>query len=193
MRTKYLSLLMAAVLVIGSLSGAALSNRAHATTWENENFVRSFATILQVVQDNYYDETQPEDLVEGAINGMLRTLDPHSHYLNIKAFRSMREEQRGSFTGLGIVIQKLGRDRPLTVISPIDGTPAARLGIRAGDIIASINGTTTSGMTSSEAVDILRGPKGTDVMITITRPGFEEPLDFTVTRDTIPTNSVAEP
>ena len=111
MRIKYLSPLMAAVLVVGSLTGAALSNRAHARTWENEDFVRSFATILQVVQDNYYDETEPEDLVEGAINGMLRTLDPHSHYLNIKAFRSMREEQRGSFTGLGIVIQKLGRDR----------------------------------------------------------------------------------
>lgn len=193
MRIKYLPPLMAAVLIVGSLAGAALSEKAHAKSWENENFVRSFATILQVVQDNNYDEAQPEELVEGAINGMLRTLDPHSHYLNIKAFRSMREEQRGSFTGLGIVIQKLGRDRPLTVISPIDGTPAARLGIRAGDIIASINGTTTTGMTSSEAVDILRGPKGTDVMITITRPGFEEPLEFTVTRDTIPTNSVAEP
>ncbi len=149
MRIKSLPPVAAVLLVAGSLVGVALSDRAQADTWENETFVRSFATILQVVQDNYYEETEPDQLVEGAINGMLRTLDPHSHYLNLKAFRSMREEQRGSFTGLGIVIQKLGRDRPLTVISPIDGTPAARLGIRAGDIIASINGTTTDGMTSA--------------------------------------------
>lgn len=193
MRLKSLPSVAAVLLVAGSLAGVALSSRVQADTWENETFVRSFATILQVVQDNYYEETKPDQLVEGAINGMLRTLDPHSHYLNLKAFRSMREEQRGSFTGLGIVIQKLGRDRPLTVISPIDGTPAARLGIRAGDIIARINGTTTDGMTSSEAVDLLRGPKGTSVNITVTRPGFTEQLEFEVTRDTIPTDSVVSP
>ena len=80
-----------------------------------------------VIQDSYYDEADSDILVEGAIGGMLRTLDPHSHYLNRRSYRSMREEQQGSFSGLGIVIQKLGRDRPLTVISPIYGTPAARL------------------------------------------------------------------
>jgi carboxyl-terminal processing protease len=193
MRSKSFITLTAVVLVVGTLAGGSFSRRAFADDWESEEFIRSFATILQVVQDNYYEPVEPDVLVEGAINGMLRTLDPHSHYLNIKAYRSMREEQQGSFSGLGIVIQKLGRDRPLTVISPIDGTPAARLGIRAGDIISRINGEGTDGISSNEAVERLRGPKGSDVHITIVRPGFSEPLEFTVTRDTIPTESVVNP
>ena len=180
----------AALLVSGALLGTLLPERAWATTRESEKLLRSFATILQVVQDNYYEETEPDRLVEGAINGMLRTLDPHSHYLNRRSYRSMREEQKGSFSGLGIVIQKLGRDRPLTVISPIDGTPASRLGIRAGDIISAINGESTDGLSSSEAVEQLRGPKGTDVEITIVRAGITGSIDFTITRDTIPTDSV---
>ncbi|MFQ5718690.1 MAG: S41 family peptidase [Acidobacteriota bacterium] len=180
----------AGFLAVGALVGSLVPERAWATTHENEKLLRSFATILQVVQDHYYEDTKPDQLVEGAIHGMLRTLDPHSHYLNNTAYRSMREEQRGSFSGLGIVIQKLGRDRPLTVISPIDGTPASRLGIRAGDIIARINGKSTEGLTSTEAVDQLRGPKGTDVQITIERPDSNETLEFTITRDTIPTDSV---
>jgi carboxyl-terminal processing protease len=193
MRSKSLITLTAVVALGGSLLAGAFSRRAHANNWENENFIRSFATIIQVVQDNYHEPIEPDVLVEGAINGMLRTLDPHSHYLNIRAYRSMREEQQGSFSGLGIVIQKLGRDRPLTVISPIDGTPAARLGIRAGDIISRINGETTDGISSTDAVERLRGPKGSSVHITIVRPGFTEPLEFTVTRDTIPTDSVVNP
>ncbi len=193
MRSKSFLTMAAAVLLAGGLAGGLFTDRALATTWQNETLLRSFATLLQVVQENYYEETEPDQLVEGAITGMLRTLDPHSTYLNIKAYRSMREEQQGSFSGLGIVIQKLGRDRPLTVISPIDGTPAARLGIRAGDIISRINGEATEGLTSSEAVEQLRGPKGTDVHITIVRPGFSEPLEFTITRDTIPTESVVNP
>ena len=151
MRSKSYFTLTAVVLVAGSLALGSFSHRAHANSWENEEFIRSFATILQVVQDNYYEPVEPDLLVEGAINGMLRALDPHSHYLNIQAYRSMREEQQGSFSGLGIVIQKLGRDRPLTVISPIDGTPAARLGIRAGDIISRINGESTDGISSADA------------------------------------------
>jgi carboxyl-terminal processing protease len=194
MRTRTF-LTTAAILSAGALAGSLLGNRALATTREtqNQDFLLSFSNLLQVVQDNYFEPTKPEDLVEGAIDGMLRTLDPHSHYLNTRAYRGMREEQQGSFTGLGIVIQKIDRDRPLTVISPIDGTPAARLGIRAGDIIAKINGDSTEGLTSSQAVDLLRGPRGTDVHISVTRPGFEEPLEFTITRDTIPTESVVNP
>jgi carboxyl-terminal processing protease len=193
MRTKSFLTFAAAVLAVGALAGGLSTEWALASNWQNERLIRSFATLLQVVQDNYHETTEPDRLVEGAINGMLRTLDPHSHYLNIKAYRSMREEQQGSFSGLGIVIQKLGRDRPLTVISPIDGTPAARLGIRAGDIISRINGESTAGLLSNDAVERLRGPKGTDVHITITRPGFDEPLEFTITRDTIPTDSVVNP
>ena len=189
-RRSYLT--AALVLACGAVLGGILPGGARATTREveNQDFLRSFSGLLQVVQDNYFEEAPTDELIEGAIDGMLLTLDPHSHYLNQKAYRSMREEQQGSFSGLGIVIQKLDRDRPLTVISPIDGTPAARLGIRAGDIIARINGESTDGMTSTEAVDRLRGQKGSEVHITISRPGFSEPLEFTITRDTIPTESV---
>ncbi|MFQ5767746.1 MAG: S41 family peptidase, partial [Acidobacteriota bacterium] len=179
-----------AVLVVGAITGGAFSHRVLATTPEGNELLRSFTNIIQVVQEHYYKETDPEQLLEGAIGGMLRTLDPHSHYLNRKSFRAMREEQQGSFSGLGIVIQKLGRDRPLTVISPIGGTPAYRLGIRAGDIIARINGKSTQGMTSSDAVELLRGPRGTEVHISIKRAGMEDLLEFTITRDTIPTESV---
>ncbi|MFQ5670467.1 MAG: S41 family peptidase [Acidobacteriota bacterium] len=190
MRNKPFLTILAAALVAGALSGGLLSDRALATTWQNENLIHSFANILQIVEDRYEGQVNPDQLVEGAINGMLRTLDPHSHYLNMKAYRAMREEQQGSFSGLGIVIQKLGRDRPLTVISPIGGTPAARLGIRAGDIIARINGEPTDHISSSEAVERLRGAKGTEVHITVVRPGLEEDLEFTIVRDTIPTDSI---
>ncbi|OGF65926.1 MAG: hypothetical protein A2Y62_19105, partial [Candidatus Fischerbacteria bacterium RBG_13_37_8] len=115
-------------------------------------------------------------------------LDPHSNFLDSKSYKKMQEEQKGSFFGLGITLSKL--NGMLTVISPIEGTPAYKAGIRAGDIILEINGVPTKDESIDVSVSKLRGPKGTQVNITIVREGYQEPLHFTLTRDEIPINSI---
>ncbi len=119
---------------------------------------------------------------------MLRALDPHTNFLSPQAFSSMREKQQASFYGLGILVGM--RDGRLTVITPIDGTPASRLGIRAGDVIHTIEGEPTDGLAIDEAVSRLKGPKDTQVRITILRAGLDEPLELTVTRAEIPQTTV---
>jgi carboxyl-terminal processing protease len=152
--------------------------------------LKTFTQILSLVETNYVDEVPSRDLVYGAIRGMLGHLDPHSYFLDPKTYKEMQEEQQGSFSGLGIVISLRGDDKELTVISPIEGTPASRAGIRAGDVISHIEGKPTSGITIEEALDKLRGLKGTHVNITIQREGTDQPLDFTLVRDDIPTASI---
>lgn len=153
---------------------------------------RNLAEMLEAVgQHRVGPEVTNEALVEGAIRGMLDTLDPHTHFLNRDSYRTMREGQDGSFFGLGIIISvrrdDQGRQR-LTVISPIDGMPAKRLGIRPGDIIAKINGESTDDLSLDGAVGRLRGQKGTTVTITIERGS--ESLDMVVERAEIPTESI---
>jgi carboxyl-terminal processing protease len=153
---------------------------------------RNLSEMLEAVQQHRVGpEIKSEDLVEGAIRGMLDTLDPHTHFLDRDSYRTMREGQDGSFFGLGIIISVRrddeGRQR-LTVISPIDGMPAKRLGIRPGDIIAKIDGQSTDDLTLDGAVGRLRGQKGTTVTITIERGS--EKLDMTVERAEIPTESI---
>ena len=133
--------------------------------------MRTFGRILALVEDNAIGKATSEDLVEDAIQGMLHTLDPHSNYLNREAFGEMRDEQRGMFYGLGIQINKRGPDQPLTIIAPIDGTPAAKAGLQPGDVIAKIEGQDTMALTVQEAVRKLKGEKGTKVTITIQRAG----------------------
>jgi carboxyl-terminal processing protease len=153
---------------------------------------RRLAEMIDAVQAHEVrkDVTSTE-LVEGAIRGMLDTLDPHTHFLNREAYRTMREGQDGSFYGLGIIISVRrddeGKNR-LTVISPIDGMPARKLGIRPGDIIAAINGDDTDELTLDGAVAKLRGAKGTSVTITIERR--DEKFDLSVERAEIPTESI---
>lgn len=155
-------------------------------------FRNRIAEMLDAVQAHHVDEAlDPQEVIHGAIRGMLDTLDPHTHFLDSDAYRAMREGQDGSFFGLGIIISvrrdSEGKNR-LTVISPIDGMPAKRLGMRPGDIIAAIDGSATDDMTLDEAVGKLRGRKGTTVLITIERE--EERFDLTVERAEIPTESV---
>ncbi|MCP5068466.1 MAG: PDZ domain-containing protein, partial [bacterium] len=129
-----------------------------------------------------------KNLVYASIQGMLRTLDPHTSFLTPEAYDNMRERQQGSFFGLGILVSK--RSGELTVISPIEGTPAYRLGLRAGDVISTIEGEPTNTMTLDEAVRKLKGPKGTQVNVHITRRGLDEPLKLAITRAEIPQNTV---
>ena len=161
-----------------------------ATTTEGDPSLKTFTQVLSLVEDNYVDEVASRDLVFGAIRGMLARLDPHSSFLDPKAFKEMQEEQHGSFSGLGIVISIRGEDKELTVISPIEGTPAYRAGIRAGDVISHIEGKPTAGIAIDEALEKLRGPKGTRVSISIQREGEQQPLDFSLVRDDIPTASI---
>ena len=171
--------------------GGLLSRGVEAEADKSSAQVRTFGRILALVEDNSISKATSEDLVEDAIQGMLHTLDPHSNYLNREAFMEMRDEQRGMFSGLGIQINKRGPDQPLTIIAPIDGTPAAKAGLQPGDVISRIEGQDTLGMTVQDAVRRLKGEKGTKVTITIQRAGENATFDVTLVRDEIPTHSVA--
>jgi len=147
-----------------------------------------FSDVLDIVKENYVQEVDNEELVEGAISGMLRTLDPHSSYLDPDAYKELQVETKGSFGGIGIEITI--RDGFLTVVSPLEGTPAYELGIQAGDQILRVDGEPTKEMTLMEAVKKMRGPKGTNVVLTIMREEFTKPQDFVITRATIAIRSV---
>jgi carboxyl-terminal processing protease len=181
------------VLILGGscLLGGLLSGVVEAEADKASVPVRTFGRILALVEDNSIGKATSEDLVEDAIQGMLHTLDPHSNYLNRESFSEMRDEQRGMFYGLGIQINKRGPDQPLTIIAPIDGTPAAKAGLQPGDVIAKIEGLDTIGLTVQEAVRKLKGEKGTKVTITIQRASENASFDVTLLRDEIPTHSIA--
>lgn len=170
--------------VLGAIYGSQIEGRS--SKWSED--VRKLAEILDYAERFYVEELNSENAIYGSIHGLLRQLDPHSQFLDPTAYSTLREEHRGHFYGLGITIQKI-EDR-LTVISPIEGTPAHRMGIRAGDVIVKIESESTKDMTSDQAAKKLRGPKGTSVTIEIARQGIDELLRFTVVRDEIPLHSV---
>lgn len=174
----------------GSLAGGLLGDRVRADADPEDRELRSFNRILAVVEDHYVGKLDSEAMVEEAIQGMVRTLDPHSNYLDRDQYSEMKDDQRGKFYGLGIQINKRGPEAPLTIIAPIDGTPASRAGLQAGDIIYKIEGEETQELTVQQAVRKLKGDKGTKVTITIQRPGDDKPFDVTLVRDEIPTHSV---
>ncbi len=147
-----------------------------------------FSDVLDIVKENYVEEVENEELVEGAITGMLQTLDPHSSYLNPDAYKELQVETKGSFGGIGIEITI--RDGMLTVVSPLEGTPAYDLGIQAGDRILRVDGEPTKQMTLMEAVKKMRGPKGTKVVLTIMREEFVKPKEFVINRAIIAIKSV---
>ncbi len=151
-------------------------------------YIKTFSEALSIVQKNYVEEPDSKELVEGAIEGMLKTLDPHSSYMSQDMYKEMQIDTQGEFQGIGITIGI--RDSILTVIAPIDDTPAHRAGILAGDKIVKVDDKTTKDMTLMEAVKLMRGPKGTKVKITVVREGEPEPLVFNITRDVIPLVSV---
>jgi carboxyl-terminal processing protease len=150
--------------------------------------LRLFTEVLSIVQNQYVDETAPKDLIYSAIKGTLRGLDPHSSFLDPESYREMQVETSGSFGGLGIEITL--RDDILTVVSPIDGTPAYRAGLQAGDRIVKIDGLATKDMQLSDAVKKMRGKPSTKVTISIVREGWTEPKDFEIQREQIRVHSV---
>jgi carboxyl-terminal processing protease len=178
------------VLVMALLTVVIVTSGVHhrvVATDDAYDTLKVFSEVLTLVRHNYVESTDSRELIFGAIRGMLEALDPHSSFMPPDLYKEMQIETQGSFGGLGIEITV--RERYLTVVAPIDGTPADRAGIVAGDRIIRIDGVPTKDMTLVDAVRKLRGPKGTPVTITILREG-QDPFDVTVTRDIIEVHSV---
>ncbi len=178
------------LLILLSVSPAAFANeeageKRAANTYEK---LKVFSEILSLVESNYVESVDSNELIEGAIRGMVKALDPHSTYLPPASFKEMQAETSGKFGGLGIEITT--RNGLLTVVSPIEGTPADRAGIKAGDKIIKIEDEPTLDMTLMEAVSRLRGEKGSPITITIFRESLNAPLEVTIVREIIKIRSV---
>jgi len=152
------------------------------------NKLKVFSEILSIIESNYVDPTKNDSMIEGAINGMVKSLDPHTSYMPPVSYKEMQEETTGKFGGLGIEISI--RDGVLTVVSPIEDTPAFRVGIKPGDKIIKIEDESTLDMSLPEAVSRLRGDTGTPINITVFRKSFKAPKEFTIVRDIIKVRSV---
>jgi len=185
---KRISVLIVVCFIVGVVLGGLYVHTVSARSDKTYERLKLFTEVVEIVKKNYVDDVATEDLISGAIEGMLNGLDPHSAYLNPDMYRELQVETKGSFGGLGIEIAI--KDNILTVIAPIEDTPAYEAGIKAGDKIVSIEGQSTKGMSLLECVKKLRGPEGTKVTITIMREGFAKPQDFSIVRAVIEIKSV---
>ena len=186
---KKLALMVLICLLMGGLIFVSGKNRdvtaGTADVYEN---IEIFTEVLRQIEKNYVEPQDPQKLIYGAIKGMVQSLDPHSSFLTKEEHQELLIETKGSFTGVGIEITV--RDNVLTVVSPIEGTPAYEAGIKAGDQIIGIDDKPTYDMTLTDAVKNIRGPKGTKVKLIVRREGAEKALEFSITRDVIPLRSV---
>jgi carboxyl-terminal processing protease len=178
----FLLILAVAVLLISSRVYGDLSK---ADTYEG---LKLFSDVIEEIEKNYVEPVNTRELIEKAIHGMVESLDPHSTFMPPEAFEDLQTETRGDFGGIGIVITK--RNGMLTVVSPIEGTPAYRAGVKANDVIIKVGDKSTQDMMLWEAVKLMRGEPGTDIKITIVREGETDPLNFDLVRDVIPMDSV---
>ena len=176
--------LVAGLVVVGDLT----AKRAQALPDDTYKELQTFANVLAIVQKNYVEPVSTKRLVNGAIIGMLASLDPHSAYLTPDLYRDLEVETRGSFGGLGIEITI--KNDVLTVVSPIEGTPADKAGIKSGDEIIKINDDFTKGMTLTDAVKMMRGPKGSKIRLTLHREDIPDLFTVSVARDVIQIQSV---
>lgn len=181
-----------ALVLLGVAIGLFVAGRwvpnVSAVARQDYESLEAFTNILSIVKKNYVEDVETKNLVNGAINGMLNSLDPHSAYLTPDLYKELQMDTQGRFGGLGIEITVKGGI--LTVVSPIEDTPAARAGIKPGDQIFKIEEEFTKDMTLVDAVKKMRGPKGTKITISIKREGVAELMDFTLVRDTIRVQSV---
>ncbi|MCB1705289.1 MAG: S41 family peptidase [Halioglobus sp.] len=152
--------------------------------------LRTFAEVFNQIRQGYVEEIDDSTLLEYAIQGMLMGLDPHSVYLTEDAFQSLQDTTSGEFTGLGLEVGM--EDGYVKIISPIDGSPAAEAGLRSGDVILKLGNVPVKGLTLNEAIEIMRGPKGSKIELSIGRPGQSQPFEVTLVRNTIKVASVRE-
>ncbi len=150
---------------------------------ETYRLLNLFGDVFERVRAEYVEPVSDRDVIESAINGMLQGLDPHSSYMNARSFRDMQVQTRGEFGGLGIEVSQEGGY--VKVISPIDETPAAKAGVKPGDLITHLNGESVQGLTLQESVEKMRGERGSAIKLTIRRPGAETPIELSLTRDVI--------
>lgn len=182
--------------IAGAVAGVALTAQFAAPLVAQENTqlqttyeqLDLFGNIFERIRSDYVEDVNEKDLIEAAINGMLTSLDPHSSYMPPAAFQDMQVDTRGEFGGLGIEVTQ--QDGFVKVVSPIDDTPAANAGLRSGDLITHVDGEGILGLTLNEAVELLRGPVGAEVLLTIFREGVDEPFDVTIVRDIIKVKAV---
>ncbi|MBB5693187.1 S41 family peptidase [Muricoccus pecuniae] len=175
---------VAAAFTAGAIAGPVVTAWAQdGSRAETYRLLNLFGDVFERVRAEYVEPVNDRDVIENAINGMLQGLDPHSSYMNLRNFRDMQVQTRGEFGGLGIeVSQEAGY---VKVISPIDETPAARAGVKPGDLITHINNASTQGLTLQEAVDQMRGERGSSIRLTIRREGTATPIELSLTRETI--------
>lgn len=182
--TKIFLAVVLAILLL--LAGAGFQQELSAGSRETYEGLKLFSEVIELVEKNYIDQVESKELIEKAITGMIDSLDPHSALLTPEALKDLQVDTQGEFTGIGISITM--RDGFITVISPIEGTPAYRAGIKAGDRIIEVDGEPAKDL--REAVKMIRGPKGTKVVVTIVREDVPDPIDYEIVRDVIPLESV---
>ena len=175
--------ILAATQIAGPL--VAQESERNASVYEQLDL---FGDIFERIRSQYVEDVEPSELIEAAIDGMLTSLDPHSSYLSPEDAAAMRVQTRGEFGGLGIEVTQ--EEGFVKVVSPIDGTPASEAGIEAGDFITHVNGESVLGLTLDKAVELMRGPVGSEIIITVVREGEDEPFDVSIIRDTIKLTAV---
>jgi len=178
---------LAGVILTTQVAGPLIAQEAKKTTSVYEQ-LDLFGDIFERIRAQYVEPVKESDLIEAAINGMLTSLDPHSSYLPPRDFEAMQVQTRGQFGGLGIEVTQ--EEGFVKVVSPIDGTPAANAGIQSGDFITQVDGASLLGLTLDKAVDLMRGPVGSEIVVTIVRKGVKDPFDVSIVRDIIKLTAV---
>ena len=173
---------VAGALITTQIAGPLVAQEARADTSVYQQ-LDLFGDVFERIRAQYVEEVKTDELVEAAINGMLTSLDPHSSFMSAKDFEDMQVQTRGEFGGLGIEVTQ--EEGFIKVVSPMDDTPAAKAGMQAGDFITHVNGESVLGLMLDEAVDMMRGPVGSEIILTVVREGTAEPFDVSIVRDTI--------
>ena len=189
LKNRKIALTLGIALLLAVIAGTGAYRRCSAESAGGDyESIELFTDVLSIVKKSYVEEVDTKKLIYGAINGMLSSLDPHSSFMPPDMYKELKIDTKGEFGGLGIEITI--KDGFLTVISPIEDTPAFKAGIKAGDQILKINDKFTKDMSIMDAVKLMRGPKGTKVTITIIREGLDKPKEYPLTRDIIQVRSV---
>jgi carboxyl-terminal processing protease len=176
----------------GSLAGGRVAAQSASDESQLRDSMKQFTSVYALVESNYADKLSQDQvdktIYDGAIPGMLHTLDPHSNFYDPKAYAEMRQEQSGKYFGVGMrIVEQNGK---VVVVAPIEGTPAFRAGIRPGDVILAVDGKPIGHINTTQVANLLKGPRGTHVSVTMSREGFAKPLDFNLVREEIPDKSV---
>ena len=195
-RTRRALFSVTAFLLASGVAGSLISGRVAAQSATDESALRdsmkSFTEVYALVESNYADKLDTDKvdkaIYDGAIPGMLHTLDPHSNFYDPKSYAQMREDQHGRYYGVGMTIQP--QANKIVVVAPMEGTPSYKAGIRPGDVITNVDGKTTENLDSAAVASMLKGPRGTHVQVTMAREGAPKPLVFDLVRDEIPRYSV---